>query len=108
ILDQHLVEPDDLVDIELVAPCLHDGAAPSLQPVARRTFAFNLEARAAVGQQHETRSSGDEMGAGATDGLARLLVERPTDEPLQRFGAAYDRTEAPRAQQVVADAVASR
>ena len=50
VLDEDAVKPDDFVEREPVLPRLQDGAAPSLQPVARRPFAFNLETRAAVGE----------------------------------------------------------
>ena len=57
------VKADDFIEGQAVLAGLQDGAAPSLQPVARRALALNLEAGPAVGQQHETGGARDQMCA---------------------------------------------
>jgi hypothetical protein len=71
VLDEDIVQPDDLVEGERVLPRLEYGAPLSFETVARRTFALNLEARAAVGQQQEADGPRGEMGANAAHGIAR-------------------------------------
>src|SRR5436305_6239673 len=65
ILDEDLLEADDFIEGKRVPSGLHYRAAPSLQPAARRPFALDFEAGAAVGQQHETGRAGHQMSAGA-------------------------------------------
>ena len=101
------MKSDDLSDCEFVAPSLHYGARPALQPAAWRTFPFDLETCPAVSQQHEAGSSGDKMRTSAAHDFPRLCVECLVDEFLQHFAAAYDRTEACCSEQVVPDAMSS-
>ena len=101
------MQPEDFVERQRVLAGLQHRAAPPLQPVARRALALDLEARAAVGQQHEARRARDQMGAGAADGFARLGGEIQADEFGQRRCAPDDRAKASGAQQIVADAVAA-
>ena len=102
------MKTDYFVECEAVLPCLQDGAAPAFQAVARRPFALNLEAGAAIGAQHEACCTCNEMAASAAHGLARLAGEIESQHPPQRLSAPDDRTEPARAQEIVADAMALR
>jgi hypothetical protein len=51
---------------------LQHRAAPPLQPAARRLFAFDLEAGAAVRQQKETGRARDHVRASTSNDLVRL------------------------------------
>ena len=92
ILDEDAVQADDLRQREIVLAGLQNRAAPSLQSVSRRAFAFDLEARPAICEQHEAGRTGDQMGAGTTDGLPGFGREVELEELLQCRSAANDRT----------------
>ena len=64
------MQADDFVEGQWIPTRLYDGAAPPLQPAARRPFAFDLEARAAVDQQEETGRARDNVGARAANDFA--------------------------------------
>ena len=108
VLDKEAVKTDYFVECEAVLPCPQDGATPAFQAVARRPFTFNLEAGAAIGEQHEARCTCNEMAASAAHGFARLAGEIESQHPTQGLSAPYDRTEPARAQEIVADAMALR
>ncbi len=72
VLDQHAMQAQDLVKRQRVLAGLQHGAAPPLQPAARRLLAFDLEAGAAVREQKETGRARDDIRAGAADDLVRL------------------------------------
>ena len=106
VFDQNAVKAYDFIEGKLGPASLHDGFAPTLQPVARRPFAFDLEARPAVGQEQETGGAGYELTGGAANSLAGLFSKRQIDKTGERLRSANDGTEAPRAEQIVPDAVA--
>ena len=105
ILDEDLLEADDFIEGKRVPSGLHYRAAPSLQPVARRPFAFNLETSADVGQQHEARRARDQVATGAAHRVAGLRGEIEFQELLESLRAPDDRTEPARAQKIVAHTV---
>ena len=88
--------------------CLQDRAAPSLQPVARRPFALDLEACTVVGQQHEAGRARDQMAAGTANDCACLGGKVEFENLLQGVGPPDDGTESACAQKIVANAVALR
>src|SRR5262249_7159488 len=98
----------DLVQRKGVFAGLEDSAPPSLEPVARRPFAFDLEAGAAVSEQKETRGARNEMCASPPDRLARLCGEIKGDRILQSLGPAYDRTEARGPEEIIAYTMSAR
>src|SRR3990172_11606378 len=49
LFDQDAVKAHDFIEAELGPASLHDGAAPTLQPVPGRALAFYFETRPAVG-----------------------------------------------------------
>ena len=105
VLDQDAMQAHDFVERQRVLPGLQHRAAPPLQPVARRPFAFDLEAGAAVGQQKEAGRARDHVRAGASNDLVRLGSERARAEVRERLRPANDRAEGRRAEQVVAHLV---
>ena len=74
------MQAQDFIERELVFPGLQHGAAPPLQPVARRPLAFDLEAGAAVGEQQEAGRARDDVRACVSDDLVRLCPERARAE----------------------------
>ena len=50
ILNENALQPSDLVQGKRIFASLEDRASPSLEPVPRRSFAFDLKTRAAVGE----------------------------------------------------------
>ena len=72
ILDENALQSDDFVKCERVFAGLQDRAAPSLKAVPRGTFAFDLEASAAVGRQQEACGASDQMGACSSHGFPCL------------------------------------
>ena len=108
VLDQDALQAGDFLDRQPVLAGLQDRTAPPLQPAARRTLALDLEAGPAVGEQHETGSARNEMGARAPDDVARPGGEIELHELRERLGAPDHRTESDRAQEIVPHAVPFR
>ena len=108
VLDEDALKADDFIERERVLAGLQDRAAPSLQPVARRPFALDLEAGPAVGQQHEAGGARNQMGAGAAHGFPRLGGEVERQKFRERLGAPDDRAEPAGAQEIVAHAMPLR
>ncbi len=107
VLDQHRMQAHDFIERQLVLSGLQHGAAPPLQPAARRLLAFDLEAGAAVRQQKETRRARDDVRAGASDDVVRLCSERARAEIGERLRPANDWAEGRCAEQIVAHLVAA-
>ena len=99
------MQAQDLVKRQRVFSGLQHRAAPPLQPAARRLFAFDLEAGAAVREQKETGRARDHVRAGASNDLVRLGSERARAEVGERLRPANDRAEGRRAEQVIAHLV---
>src|SRR5258705_4858351 len=104
VLYQDALQADDFIQSELVLPGLQHGLAPTLQPVARRTFAFDLKACAAVGQQHEAGGARDNTCARSPEGFGGLPVEPSFGEFFEAFGPSHDGA-ITAAKQIVADTV---
>ena len=101
------MQPQDLIERQLVLSGLQHGASPTLKAVARRLLAFDLEAGAAVREQKKTRRARDHIGASVADDLIRLRPERARAEIRQCFRFTNDWAEVPVAEQIVADLVAA-
>src|ERR1017187_9034214 len=105
VLDQYSMQAQDFVNRQRVLSGLQHRPAPPLQSAARRLFAFDLEAGAAVRQQKETGRARDHVRAGTANDLVRLGPERARAELYERLRPANDRAECRRAEQVIADLV---
>ena len=108
VLDENALKAKDLVQCEGILACLEDGAPPSLEPVARRPFAFDLKTGAAVSQQEDARSAGNEMCASPPECLAHSCGEIKGDGIFQVLGSANDWTEARRPKQIIAYTMSAR
>ena len=102
VLDQHAMQAQNLIKRERVFSGLHNRPAPPLQPAARRLFAFDLEAGAAVSKQKETGRARDDVSACASDHLVRFVPKRAGAEIRERLRPANDGAEGRRSEQVVA------
>lgn len=106
VFDQDAVKAYDFIEGQPGPASLHDGFAPTLQPGARRPFTFDLKACPAVGQEQKTRGAGDELPGSAANSLTGFFSKRQIDKTGERRRPANEGTEAPRAKQIVPDAVA--
>src|ERR1035437_582282 len=102
VLDQHGMQAQDFINRQRVLSGLQHRPAPPLQPAARRLFAFDLEAGAAVRPQKETGRAHDHVRAGTSNDLVRLGSERARTELYERLRPVNDRAEGRRAEQVIA------
>jgi hypothetical protein len=108
VLDKDAVKSDDFLERERVLSRLLDSATPSLEAVARRTLALDLETGLAVGQQHEAGGAGYQMSARAPHGFPRPGRDVERQELRESSGTPDDRTEPAGAQKIVAHAVPFR
>lgn len=108
VLDEDVVKAKDFFKRKRIPASLQDRAAPSLQPVARRTLTLDLETGLAVGQQRETGSACNEMGAGSTHDLPSPGRKVQRQKSRQSRGAPDNRTKPAAAQKIVSHAVAFR
>ena len=108
IADQDAVQAVDLGLIEGALAGLEHRASPALQAVDGRALAFDLETRAAVGQQHEACRTRHDMAARLADGLLGPPGQIERDQRFELLGAPDHRAEGAGAKQVVPDAVALR
>jgi hypothetical protein len=76
VRDQHGVQPQDLIERQLVLSGLHYRPPPTLKAATWRPLTFDLEACTVVCEQKEARRERDDIGAGVADDLIRLLAER--------------------------------
>ena len=102
------MQPDDFVQGQRVPSGLQDRTAPALEPSARRALAFDLKARATVGQQKEARRARDQVSPGAPDGFPCSLGEIEGKTPGEHRRPPDDGTEARGAEQIVTNAVPLR
>jgi hypothetical protein len=108
VFDKHTLKSNDLFERERGLASLQDSAAPSLQASARRPFALDLEAGAAVGQQEKAGRACDEVRAGPADSVTGLCCQVRGYELAQRLRSSNDRTEPACSQKVVANTVSLR
>ena len=74
VLDEDTVKAKDFIKRKRIPAGLQDRTAPSLQAVARRTLALDLETGLAVGQQHEAGSARDQLYSPAIARLTLLTI----------------------------------
>lgn len=63
------MQPQDFIQRQFVFASLQHSSPPSLKTGARRFFAFDLEAGAAVRTHKEACRTRDHLGAGVADGF---------------------------------------
>src|SRR5258707_6684812 len=108
ILDQHAVKAHDFIEGKGIFAGLKHSAAPSLQPTARRTLAFDLKARPAVGQQQKAGRTRHDMGSCPADNFNGLIAQLAGGEVGERLRPEDQGTKCGGSKQVGAQPVSAR